>query len=1498
MTHAASSARPSVAPSVLALLVCLAATVAGCSVAEAPINRVQANLVDKKIFEGEWWHSSTIVDTDYDAAWLFGANGAPSPFTGSMSSDLGADPSGSFPIARIVWVIDEKFIYAYRSHELVVGGNDDATSPEFRGQPLAAYRIEAHVDIRREYNQVTGEQTNVTSENTTDRRWFERDLMRVDWSQNRITDFAPNQHGYAALLGSFTRESSSFVADPASIPSLPASYAPQFMRLGNDPDYRFASEWPASESDTVHYMSFVNREIWSPGSNCGACSTVNVTVRSAFLRVPPLHEYAVETSSNQEFDRFGIFRSHARTYARGGRDRESLAIHCFDDEDCGVGGACDQDREICVGGLTDDRGETDFLAFQRSRLNFYGDSLLDTECAADWQCDLRHVTCDPADEPEDECPTRLRNASGSVCDIVARRCTVPIRSRVVRPVHYWLSPHFPPHLVRNAFASIGHWNEPLMAGQRAAKALLPVDEAPCDVADDLSGICTTDVRRDVRQSCQTSNPGAYCFCGSPEAEGGDCAYKYDPFENPSDARERGVPNPYDCFIEGPADATAPGAYQDYGAEVYGYRFVGRECMLLLHPNNCDVDSTLPCQELGDLRYQFLNLVEHGGAWFSGVALPLSDPTTGELVVSNSNVALESLEYFGTQASQFYPVLRGEVPEDQYFSGEHVRGYYGRVGRAEHPVSIAPSFGEGYDPEDPTRPASSSDMLQDMQDRIDRVAPRVEQLRGTDGRARIYSDRVLTLAESSQEAQLVSAVEQNSSQPQDGPQGSTRDELIARLSPFRTDHVSAAEALREHDHDLGNRNVCRLNGALFNARYAKYWANAFEGRPLAEASLRMQQTFFQAVMLHEIGHSLGLRHNFAGSLDRNNYQDAYYGVARRVPLPAFTDYDDPSLGGDGSGSVTGEEALRWAKDLREARELRLELGIGNTTASSIMDYEGDTSSYGGLGRYDHAAAIFNYFNGAEAFVSGDPTLPEDTATSLRDLVNSDQVRRVVWSYYRGGESCTADADCPNDAESETTARQPIFQRCVTNPRDGGRSVACSTDDVHCICSDFHNDFKAYTDGVAYRSSNQAPTFTPVQYLYCNDERTNDLSWCTRYDAGESFQEVVEHYRGSWHDRYPSRYFRNFRASGPTEAGSYSSVVDAAKIFQHLWFRRSFEPGFRTNFGPLGYNDQILASIDTMNWYAEIIGLPDVGAYTLDADANVYRKVSDDPNASQADFGLQPGEGYYLWSAYQEGLNGFSRMERSGTFLDKFYAIEALARRDWGLNFTLDERYNVNFFDLFETEVTELFGGLILRNPRWYAPRVAMDAEGEPTLRYLSLYRGLERDSQDVTYPEPAVDGSDTEVLRDWATIQALANFPVYYDTSFEQRMLVFKLGSGDGYDIPATRPDGTPTCGYADSGCTEPDYVVYDSDRVHTSYVAVQISPGLSQNRPEQQITYQLLTGLYDRQEEVRALTALPSRTAAQEARLRTLRLSIERDESFLEYLIELARTFGVSAYLF
>ena len=49
---------------------------------------------------------------------------------------------------------------------------------------------------------------------------------------------------------------------------------------------------------------------------------------------------------------------------------------------------------------------------------------------------------------------------------------------------------------------------------------------------------------------------------------------------------------------------------------------------------------------------------------------------------------------------------------------------------------------------------------------------------------------------------------------------------------------------------------------------------------------------------------------------------------------------------------------------------------------------------------------------------------------------------------------------------------------------------------------------------------------------------------------------------------------------------------------------------------------------------------------------------------------------------------------------------------------------------------------------------------------------------------------------------------------------------------------------------------------------------------------------------IRELQALPTLTEDEQAELTRRRLDLERDESFVEYLIELARDFGISTYLY
>lgn len=1566
-----------------------ALALAACAAEEPLVDRVQENLVDKRIFQGEWWFSSTAIDVDYDEAQIFSSANAFAPFEGSMSTDYALDFNRagssalelgqSFPIARIRWVIDEKTLYAYRAYELTAGANDDADAPDFRGQPLAAFKIEAHVDIRRAYNTATGEDTNVRVENTTDRLWYEREYVRVDWSQNLLTDFDANDAQANALFTPFRREPTPLYVSEGQ-PGYPDSWRPQFVRVEDDPAYRFRDEWPKDERDAVHYMSFVTQETWSPGGSCltlgGTCAAARVTMRQSFLRVPPAHEYAVKTTPNTDFDRFGFFRSAQPTYARGGADRASLHLHCFEDGDCGAGGACDTERHICVGGLTEDRGETDFLTHYTSLQNLYADSFDDRECVADWECDencdaAQHAVrvtsraynecCEAAKEAGKDCGSRCkteatatdraldvfdsclaaeRALAGSTCDPVAHRCTIPVRDRPLRPVAYRLSEHFPPHLVREAFDAVAQWNGTLMRGRRAVQGLAPIEQEKCADGD---GVCAVDLVRDALAPCQEDNPAAYCWCGSPEEDRGFCARRYDPFETPEAAKARGVPHPYDCHVQGPDDPAHPTRYEDYDpAEAYDYAFVGEECMLTLRANACDLDRKAPCEELGDLRYQFLTHIQHGAVGFGGVAQPLSDPTTGELIVSNASIAAESIESVGTQASQFFPVLRGEVPEDHYFTGENLRDYYARLGRVEHPVALAPSGGDGYSVADPTRPpdshaddpAQNQDVFKELAARMRENAPRFDQLRGQDGRAAILSDRLHDLAKSPLATRLGAALTDGAS-PDAARPATTVAAVTAGAGATSTTPGLVAEspltdALRERERQriMSARNLDDFSQKLFNSQYWGYWADAFAGAPAAEAALRMQQVYARAVLTHEVGHALGLRHNFAGSLDRSQYPDAYFKLARRVPLPAYIDYDATEQGGNGDGDVTREEASRWATDLRKARDQRLRQGGGNVMSSTVMDYPGDMSDFAGLGRYDAAAIAFGYFDAVEAYAVGDvfaginwallptdidvntlkaqgPRIDPDNPTnlttdgprSLAGIEYSDSYPRELWTYYRGGDRCQTRADCPHAAGHETVAYQPITQRCVQNPR-GGDGGECDGE-RDCICSNFDDDFAAYSAGTAYGTS-RVRDFAPVPYLFCHDARSNDLSWCTRFDAGESFQEVVEHYRRSWLERYPHVYFRNFHRELPARGASSGSVTEAVKIYQHLFFRANFEgAAYQNDQRPLGFYDQLYASADVLNWLSEIIAAPDVGSYTFDAGANVYRKLADAPGAPGSDLDLGIGQGFYLWSAYQEGLNGFFRLDRAGTFLDKYLAIEALTRRDWGLAYTADERYFINFYDLFEREVLDLFGGLVLRRPSAYAPRVVKDG-ANPQLRYLSAFRGYfvpPGDNNATTYPEPAIDGVDTEVLRDTAAIYALSEFPVYYDTSFEQRLLVFKLGSGDGYELPATRADGSPTCGWGTPGCTNPDYIRYDSDRLHTTYVAVVINPDLQVGIDERQLGFELLKKLHDTQERIRALEGDSKRTAAEDQELQRLQLDLERDESFVEYLIELARQFGISSWI-
>lgn len=138
--------------------------IAGCAEPVEEVNTVQPGYVSKALFEGEWYYRQTIVDA--------------SPLQGAAFVGL----EGS--LEKVRWEITEDTLYAYRTHEAILGLDEDDTQPGavYKGDPVAAFAISAHFDIKKGYNASTGEENNVIGENQSDRPWYERDYIRVNWN--------------------------------------------------------------------------------------------------------------------------------------------------------------------------------------------------------------------------------------------------------------------------------------------------------------------------------------------------------------------------------------------------------------------------------------------------------------------------------------------------------------------------------------------------------------------------------------------------------------------------------------------------------------------------------------------------------------------------------------------------------------------------------------------------------------------------------------------------------------------------------------------------------------------------------------------------------------------------------------------------------------------------------------------------------------------------------------------------------------------------------------------------------------------------------------------------------------------------------------------------------------------------------------------------------------------------------------------------------------------
>lgn len=274
-----------------------------CAQSVGDIDRTQPDLVPKDAFEGQWFIRQSVIDV-------------PATSTGAFIGEMQ-------DMEVVVWEVQEDALVGYRAYEKVPGseaqaeGGSGVASPEvpeslgagkdktlFKGNPIVAYTITSHVDVQRDYNPRTGEQTNVISENTTDRPWQERQWMRVDWSENVVDNFL---HKPSFMFGASQR----------------AEFIPE-SEGGAD-----AFRMEADEDGKVNYIDFTERHFVEPNvfgcimalraNEIGDCTSDEIKVRTSLLKVDVAREQDYEPMfyDDRRQGEFGYFRTERPSYDRG-----------------------------------------------------------------------------------------------------------------------------------------------------------------------------------------------------------------------------------------------------------------------------------------------------------------------------------------------------------------------------------------------------------------------------------------------------------------------------------------------------------------------------------------------------------------------------------------------------------------------------------------------------------------------------------------------------------------------------------------------------------------------------------------------------------------------------------------------------------------------------------------------------------------------------------------------------------------------------------------------------------------------------------------------------------------------------------------------------------------------------------------------------------------------------------------------------------------------------
>jgi hypothetical protein len=1284
------------------LFVALSALVAAsCAVERPTINRVQPNALSKSFFVGN------VQDSEDNPIFLsrnFVVDASESQELVGVSTASGVE--------RIRWEVTEGMLFARRAYSLT-GGSDRGTGKEPNGDLIAAYEIESHFDLRNAYNPATGEELNIQEENTTDRPWNEREHFRVDWSENLVNTPVWTEMFFGKVFGDIkvtpvVYYDNDETSDDAPVIEPEAGYMDVTSHFLVEPEM---TRWGNFDFPLCWIMGIFT------GSAIYSCDPQEAVLRTSFWRLDkadPDDDFEPFENTDAPQDiignpggigdsaMHGIITAPLETYdPQSGFTDEGLTRlmlkHDLWEQNHQTVGSCESNKDC-----------------EKATGRVGAVCLQSRTCSV--PCDYKARTDGNRNGTDDQCEngdTGYDGNQGAQCSL-RDRCTIPVRDRDVQTLTYYLDPDMPEDLqdkvnskgkvtVQGANEQlIGTWNQALQQAVATAR------EVEC------------------RRTASHANL---------EAERDSCHSKY--FEVEGNGKDQiqmvqlggwGLPTP---------------------------RKLG-DVLVLCHNPVRDYDDPACGAEgdrfrQGDIRKNMLIYWNYNTqAPFGGIGAWRADPATGQIVGAAATTIGRSATQSAGRVRDLVLVALGEFGLDEITGGASASLFQ-------------KALRDGHAPETPlTQNQLAERVAQIDLDRLHQSVPlnlsSIDPQMPAKGIAAFRSSlgpdpgqagkellRFQAAAEpllgSEFEAEMVNgawifdAVGAN-------PTAAASESTLDMTSPLRSYDMGALAAGDQRlIQALGQRGVCYLDklttigtpeirglGQFYRTKYSSLTGTEFAQQVYEDLWVEI----YKGIQLHEIGHSLGLLHNFTSSWDSANYDPQYWQLRTHEGTSTASCSGAVRAGGSdvSQDSCMGPRYLDPLTTDEMGIDSEARPGLNYYAHTSTMEYQNarffETI---GLGQYDVMAMKVLYGRVLETMDKRNLTpLVQSDMLSLNEtqrsedwpVYNVDFQFPVAIHYTELARRLQVfdPARCRDatDAEKATAEWRIVHGKvCAPPPKD------------HAHWDDFVHTASVPTaiEGSRVRVAPEAATAaagnTRWPYRFGGD-MMNAYMHVNPFDSGaDPYEATIETIRKNEYN-YPLTYFRAKRR-GWTDINLPSFM--ARQFYERLrayhWsisFTNAFYtelveqvPGLEGIISEWRNSDDVmrpglLAQTEMFNGIASVLMAPEPGQYHQQEPGGTFFDLNTRGVSSTAEtFVVDTAVARYLAPSYDSGPNAGGSWDylnyavRAGYEVEKALAARALTDgrpvfNSFSRDIFLDDRItNINFRNDVPQAVDRLLGGLL-------------------------------------------------------------------------------------------------------------------------------------------------------------------------------------------------------------